>query len=102
MDKRLIRLTESDLHRIVKESVNRLLNEFKKTVHIKKSYQVSYNDPASNILPCTDNTLYRWAKDENGKRYLKVNCENGDRAYEGDYLCLGYDNKWYIQKRGNK
>lgn len=27
MDKKLIRLTESDLHRIVKESVNRVLNE---------------------------------------------------------------------------
>ena len=28
MNKKLIRLTESDLHRIVKESVNRLLMEF--------------------------------------------------------------------------
>lgn len=27
MNKKLIRLTESDLHRIVKESVNRILNE---------------------------------------------------------------------------
>lgn len=27
MDKKLIRLTESDIHRIVKESVNRVLNE---------------------------------------------------------------------------
>ena len=27
MNKRLIRLTESDLHRIVKESVNKVLNE---------------------------------------------------------------------------
>lgn len=27
MNKKLIRLTESDLHRIVKESVNRVLNE---------------------------------------------------------------------------
>ena len=27
MDKKLIRLTESDLHRIVKESVNKVLNE---------------------------------------------------------------------------
>ena len=27
MNKKLIRLTENDLHRIVKESVNRLLNE---------------------------------------------------------------------------
>ena len=27
MNKKLIRLTEQDLHRIVKESVNRILNE---------------------------------------------------------------------------
>ena len=30
MDKKLIRLTESDLHKIVKESVNKILNETKK------------------------------------------------------------------------
>lgn len=29
MNKKLIRLTEGDLHRIVKESVNRILNEYK-------------------------------------------------------------------------
>lgn len=32
MNKKLIRLTESDLHRIVKESVNRILNEIGDTV----------------------------------------------------------------------
>jgi hypothetical protein len=32
--KKLIRLTESDLHRIVKESVNRILNEEYKGVYI--------------------------------------------------------------------
>lgn len=31
MDKKLIRLTESDLHRIVKESVNRILKEYGNT-----------------------------------------------------------------------
>ena len=31
MDKRLIRLTESDLHRIVKESVNRILSEIERS-----------------------------------------------------------------------
>lgn len=31
MNKKLIRLTESDLHRIVKESVNRVLNEIGNT-----------------------------------------------------------------------
>ena len=30
MDKKLIRLTESDLHKIVKKSVNKILNETKK------------------------------------------------------------------------
>ena len=30
MDKKLIRLTESDIHKIVKESVNKILNETKK------------------------------------------------------------------------
>ena len=31
MNKKLIRLTESDLHRIVKESINRILNEVGET-----------------------------------------------------------------------
>ena len=30
MNKKLIRLTENDLHKIVKESVNKILNETKK------------------------------------------------------------------------
>lgn len=100
MNEKFIRLTESDLHRIVKESVYKVLNEHKHTVHIKKRYKVEYSGDM-DILPCTDNTFYRWGKDENG-RYLKVKCENGDKAYVGDYLCLGYDKKWYIQKLGIK
>jgi len=33
MNKKLIRLTESDLHKIVKESVNRILNERVHNLH---------------------------------------------------------------------
>lgn len=45
MNKRLIRLTESDLHRIVKESVGKILNESKgrKTKNVNEVYN-KYNE----------------------------------------------------------
>ena len=46
MAKKLIRLTESDLHRIVKESVNRILNEMDegKVVNNKPYFKSSWSD----------------------------------------------------------
>ena len=38
MNKKLIRLTESDLHRIVKESVNRILNESNDTKIVEGNF----------------------------------------------------------------
>ena len=38
MNKKLIRLTESDLHRIVKMSVNRVLNEHQHPNDVKQMY----------------------------------------------------------------
>ena len=38
MNKRLIRLTESDLHRIVKESVNRILRENADYAEVRSDY----------------------------------------------------------------
>lgn len=46
--KKRVRLTESNLHRIVKESVNRVLRESDVT-----SYNISgYDDKKSLIFPC--------------------------------------------------
>jgi hypothetical protein len=39
MNKKLIRLTESDLHRIVKESVNRVLKEGERRPFLKQAYE---------------------------------------------------------------
>jgi hypothetical protein len=46
MAKKLIRLTESDLHRIVKESVNRILNEMDegKVVNNKPYFKSSWSE----------------------------------------------------------
>ena len=54
MNKKLIRLTESDLHRIVKESVNRVIKEAK----IDTPYQTQRNKV---ILMVEDNK--EWATD---------------------------------------
>ena len=100
-NKKYVKLTETDIHNIVKESVNKILNEYKKTLLIKKRVKIDPKSQDTLNLPsdCADQTIYRWRRDENGDLYLKVHCENGDRAYVGDFVCLGYDKKWYIQKR---
>ena len=43
MNKKLIRLTESDLHRIVKESVNKVLNEISIDT-LKKAQDKAFDD----------------------------------------------------------
>ena len=53
MDKKLIRLTESDLHKIVKESVNKILNETKK----KDTMQQWFKD-MNDIQKHRDNMEY--------------------------------------------
>jgi hypothetical protein len=59
MEKKLIRLTESDLHRIIKESVNRVLKESIKGVDsnnvvpeniaVKYGFKPQYNDPNTGL-----------------------------------------------------
>lgn len=58
MDKKLIRLTESDLHRIVKESVNKVLNELSTPmiVRAKNAALNAYNDKSGNKAA---NSAYR-------------------------------------------
>ena len=45
MEKKIIRLTESDLHRIVKESVNKILKESKITPNLEQSMDMYKDDP---------------------------------------------------------
>ena len=47
MNKKLIRLTESDLHKIVKESVNRVINEVALKGKSGKTYSLHGNDEES-------------------------------------------------------
>ena len=64
MNKKVIRLTESDLHRIVKESVNRILMESKgldpsKRDYVKEDYNPFDNDDFEewdriNVSPISD------------------------------------------------
>ena len=50
MNKKLIRLTENDLHKIVKESVDRVLKEGKKTNNKKNYFRKMYNDNGEEYL----------------------------------------------------
>lgn len=51
MNKKIIRLTESDLHRIVKESVNRILKEYSDDYGIESDYDFygTYGNPSQYI-----------------------------------------------------
>jgi hypothetical protein len=73
MNKKLIRLTESDLHKIVKESVNRILNE------------VSWTDSEDNIHSNQhggDPKAWEALRKERWNRYLN-NHDGGIRNGEG-------------------
>lgn len=52
MNKKVIRLKESDIHRIVKESVNRVLEDIESLKKLTESQDVLQND--SNSLPTFD------------------------------------------------
>lgn len=62
--KQIVRLTEEDLHRIVKESVNRILNETGKKVTKGKSY---WND--SNKRQTNKRQTYEYPYDEMDIKY---------------------------------
>ena len=62
MTKKIIRLTESDLHRIVKESVNRILKEVKWTDSDGTTYQDQHG---------TDAGAWDRLANERKKRYFK-------------------------------
>lgn len=78
MSKRIIRLTESDLHRIVKESVNRILKE---------------SDYVSSGYADKDGEIYRNPKNGHVKR-VKIGSKYENKPNKvGDYVSSGYADK---------
>ena len=73
MNKKLIRLTESDLHRIVKESVNRILKEVKYDYE-NQAYDEKYDG---------ENTYLQVSMMSSPEIYIK--CNNG-RKPSSDYI----------------
>ena len=76
MNKKVIRLNESDLHRIVKESVNRVINEADSQINIntktREIYAIAYDimqaydlSTAINVLENVKNDI-QYYEDENG------------------------------------
>jgi len=62
MNKKLIRLTESDLHRIVKESVNKILME-------AQSEGVQVRPYTENVFAVGNNSGVKFYVDRNGRFY---------------------------------
>ena len=80
MNKKLIRLTEADLHRIVKESVNRVLNEHQHPNDIKQMY-LDFLDGEGYSKEAVEKIAEKMA--EKGIESLK----DGNR----EVLCIAFD-----------
>ena len=91
MNKKLIKLTEQDLHRIVKESVNRILNEHKPLYtnggreiplgsHSQDAYIYHYDNNGNKVT-------HNWAKDirdKHNQRTWKYNKDLQKTSLERD------------------
>lgn len=80
MNKKLIKLTESDLHKIVKEAVQEILRKkpsykYSNLAHLKKAKKL--DDKYSGFLP--DNTDYTYEEDDEYSNFLP---NNTDYTYE--------------------
>ena len=129
MNKKLIRLTESDLHRIVKESVERLLSEAGMPFggefvmkHPSKKYTLYFNKGIRDSQDAEDKKSGKYPNPYNGwsKRVNdgNDNWSNADFNHEDWYMyddddasltaerLQGYDPKgayhWDMFRKGNK
>ena len=88
MNKKLIRLTESDLHRIVKESVQRILNEVVVGGQSLHGYYPKFKDDASpdKSRSAVDfNALSRFASQKGNSRVAN-NARNSYKGELNDYV----------------
>lgn len=92
MSKKLIRLTETDLHRIIKESVNRILKESSDGFETYyRGYNSKYGSQHTNLIWITDDISYARAY---GNRIEEIIIDlsklNIASLYEIDEI-LGYE-----------
>lgn len=83
--KRTIRLTESDLHRVISESVRQILNEDNGTNRLQRDIQ--------NILGALENVYYGYL------RYLDKTDDDDDRNVKV-WKELYYDARNYVEQMG--
>lgn len=95
MKKQIIKLTENDLHRIIKESVNKILKEQDFQPHGYRptsnsgglEMQISDRGDSARIRNSVTNDISDWMEiqfDENGVAYVVD--ENGDKERLCDYM----------------
>ena len=82
MNKKLIRLTESDLHKIVKESVNRVLNEWEYAGWVNDIGDDSYDKPDGSNEYDFDTKIWGLA-DKELPKYLEEECNRLGLYFKG-------------------
>lgn len=83
---KVVRLTESDLHNIIKESVNKVLNEASYELVKNASKKMPYW--RSNGLINTFNDVYGYRDDKNDNYIMFENNDTMRFKYDGEYYCF--------------
>lgn len=86
--KKLIRLTESDIHRIVKESVNRILRE--NYVDLPDGYDKDWQDMA-NLAMYNGPTHYGYGEAGDRLRHLNANAPNKKQQIDSAWSDQKFD-----------
>lgn len=102
MKKKLIRITENDLHRIIKNSVNRVINEMStpKQIELMKKLKGGDYDPSFDNLPVPeaskliDGELSKRRGGNGGQKYEMV-----DNGFSGNETKITEFNSFYEAKK---
>lgn len=84
MNKKLIRLTENDLHRIVKESVNKILKEYSYDYMNKEYY-------------CLEKLYLEFGKIHKESKYTNDDGINGGKDIHNAYLNLDENSSIFLE-----
>ena len=103
MNKKLIRLTESDLHKIVKESVNRVLNEWEYAGWVNDIGD-DYDDEPDEPKEYDFDTKIWGLADKELPEYLEKECNRLGLYFKGFSCPKGGESfyKGFIRDRGGK
>ena len=92
MNKKLIRLTESDLHRIVRMSVNKVLRE--STIHSSRQFPQTPSEILRDLNGIRLNVWDDYVLDGRGKSSVDYHIYLDEYTYDEASILMSYDADW--------